>query len=278
MTEIYRKPEIWANPVKKPFPFQVGFTAPPGDFEICPSDFLRIAPETVGISSRLLHLSNYSHSLEERHRNFHLLEEVAECMANAGADVIGQVGTNWSHTGGKSPDDVREICKRFSDTYQTPFHMMGLSVLDALRELGAEKIAANTVYYWPDWSDGMIRFLRQGGFEVVSYGNFAELGAYPSQAALDEENFVVPEQVIFDTMARLAERAPDVDAYYISGVVCLARPGDGLRQRILHLETRLEDLVGKPVVASDTALYWRLFKTLGLAPVGRRGRLLSSLQ
>ena len=32
-----------------------------------------------------------------------------------------------------------------------------------------------------------------------------------------------------------------------------------------------------PIVSSDTALYWRIFKTLGLAPTGSRGRLLSTL-
>ena len=50
------------------------------------------------------------------------------------------------------------------------------------------------------------------------------------------------------------------------------------RAKLEAVETRLEELVGKPVVASDTALYWRLFKTLGIAPMGRRGQLLTSLQ
>jgi len=277
LVEGYRKPAVWSDPTRKPFPHQVGFTAPPKDFEICPSDFLRISPRSVGISSRLLYDGRYSHSLEDRHRNFHLLEEVAACMADAGADVIAQVGTNWSHTGDKTPDMVREICARFSDTYQTPFHMMGLSALDALQELGAEKVAVNTVYYHPDWSTGMIRFLRQGGINVPRFGNFADLGAYPSQAALDAENFIVPETVIFDTMQRLAEEVPDADAYYITGVACFA-PADGSPyRRVVHIERQLEELVGKPVVASDTALYWRVFKTLGIAPDGERGKLLSSL-
>ena len=35
---------------------------------------------------------------------------------------------------------------------------------------------------------------------------------------------------------------------------------------------------GKPIVASDVALYWRIFKTLGLAPKGTHGRLLTSLR
>ena len=39
----------------------------------------------------------------------------------------------------------------------------------------------------------------------------------------------------------------------------------------------LEERVGKPIVASDVALYWRIFKTLGLAPTGHHGLLLSTL-
>ncbi len=37
----YRKPERWADPANKLFPHQVGFTA-------APSDFLRLAPDSVG--------------------------------------------------------------------------------------------------------------------------------------------------------------------------------------------------------------------------------------
>jgi len=45
----YRKPAHWADPKNKLFPYQVGFTCPPHDFDAAPSDFLRIAPETVGV-------------------------------------------------------------------------------------------------------------------------------------------------------------------------------------------------------------------------------------
>lgn len=110
------KPERWFDPEKKLFPHQVGFTAPPHDFDAAPSDFLRISPRTVGVHGRLLHLPVYGHELEQRKDNFHLLEEVVQCMANAGADVVGQVGTNWSHAGGKSPADIRAFCDRMGDT------------------------------------------------------------------------------------------------------------------------------------------------------------------
>ena len=88
------KPQRWSNPDNKLFPFQVGFTAPPHDFDAAPSDFLRIAPESVGVHGRMLHVPGYAHELRQRADHFHLLEEVVHCMACNGADMVGQVGTN----------------------------------------------------------------------------------------------------------------------------------------------------------------------------------------
>ena len=74
------KPVRWKDPANKLFPHQVGFTAPPHDFDAAPSDFLRISPETVGVHGRMLHVPAYAHELGQRVDNFHLLEEVVQCM------------------------------------------------------------------------------------------------------------------------------------------------------------------------------------------------------
>ena len=77
-------------------------------------------------------------------------------------------------------------------------------------------------------------------------------------------------------MVRTAEHAPNADAYVVNGMPNFRRP-DGMPQRMVSLESALEALVGKPIVASDSALYWRIFKTLGIAPTTSQGRLLSTL-
>ena len=46
-----------------------------------------------------------------------------------------------------------------------------------------------------------------------------------------------------------------------------------ISRRIKALEERL----GKPLISHDNALYWRIFKTLGLSPTSQQGTLLSSL-
>ena len=272
----YRKPERWADPSSRLFPYQVGFTAPPHDFDAAPTDFLRMAPESVGVHGRMLHLPGYAHELEQRADNFHLLEEFVECMANNGADVCGQVGTNWVHCRGTTPGDIRDFLDRVSDAYQTPLHMAGYRLVEGLREIGAEKIALNSVYYWPDWRDGIARFLEQAGFDLVYYGNFVDLGLYATQEEVNDQIWIFPGEMARRSMLAVAERAPSAEAIVVNGMPNFRR-ADGLPQRISSLEVELESMLGIPIVSSDSALYWRIFKTLGIAPTGTHGRLLSSL-
>ena len=273
---MYRKPARWTEPGNKLFPCQVGFTAPPHDFDAAPTDFLRMAPEGVGVHGRMLHVPGYAHELAQRADNFHLLEEFVQCMANNGADVAGQVGTNWVHCHGTTPEEIRAYCARLSDRYETPFHMAGYCLVEGLRELGVEKIALNSAYYWPDWRDGIARFLRQAGFDLLYCGNFVDLGLYDTQEEVNGRHWIFPGEVAEQSMLRVAERAPAAQAIVVNGMPNFRRR-DGLPQRIASLETGLEALVGRPIVSSDSALYWRIFKTLDLAPTGEHGKLLSSL-
>ena len=272
----YRKPQRWKDPANKLFPHQVGFTAPPHDFDAAPTDFLAIAPRGVGAHGRMLHLPGYAHRLSQRRDNFHLLEEFVECMANNGADVCGQVGTNWVHVTGTTPDDIARYLDRIADTYETPLHMAGYCLVEALRELNVERIALNAVYYWPDWRDGVIRFLEQAGFDLVYAGNMVDLGFYETQEAVNALTWIFPGDLALESMRRTAERAPGAEAIVVNGMPNW-RDGDGLPRRTLHRIGEMEAALGLPVVSSDVALYWRIFKTLGLAPVGDHGRLLRSL-
>ena len=72
-------------------------------------------------------------------------------------------------------------------------------------------------------------------------------------------------------------KAPNVDAYLINGMSNYRRPSDGLAQRPVHHTEALESRLGRPVIGHDTALYWRVFKTLGITPEIAHGQLLSSL-
>ncbi len=236
-----------------------------------------MAPETVGVHGRMLHVPNYRHQHSQRRDNFALLEEFVECMANNGADVCGQVGSNWVHASGLGVGGIRDYCARLSETYETPFHMAGLAMVEVLRALNVEKVALNAVYHWPDWWRGTAEFLLEAGFDVLRAGNFVDQGWFASQAEVNAQIWCFDGDLAAKSFQYVAEQAPRAEAYLAAGMCNFRRPGDGLAQRFCSLEVGLEAMLGAPLVTHDNALYWRIFKTLGLAPVREQGRLLSSL-
>ena len=274
----YTKPTKWQNPAMKLFPYQIGLTYPPHDFDAAPSDLLRIAPESVGVHGWMLHVPDYAHRLDQRKKNFGMLEDFLECMANNGADVCGQVGSNWVHASELGVEGIREHCERLSDTYQTPFHMAGYAMVEALRDQNIEKVALNACYHRSSWYEGTVGFLREAGFDVVWAGNFFDQGWFPSQQAVDDCIWCFDEELLWKSFDFVAEQAPKVDAYLINGMSNYRRASDGLARRPLHHVAALEARLGKPVIGHDIALYWRIFKTLGIRPERAEGQLLSSLE
>jgi len=272
------KPKHWENPANKLFPHQVGFTCPPHDWDAAPSDFQRMAPGSVGVHGRMLHVPDYEHRLDQRRQNFDLLEEFVHCMSNNGADVCAQVGSNWVHACGLGVEGVRAHCEQLSEKYQTPFHMAGYAMVEALRDRNIEKVALNAAYHHPSWWQGTVGFLREAGFDVVWAGNFHDQGWFETQQEINDCIWCFDADLARKSFEYVAEQAPAVDAYLINGM-CNFRSGpNGQAQRPVHLEVELEALLGKPLISHDNALYWRIFKTLGLTPVTEQGSLLSSLK
>jgi len=247
------------------------------DFDAAPSDFLRISPESVGAHGRLLHAPGYSHELTQRADNFQLLDEVVHCFSNAGADVVGQVGTNWVHAGGRDVHDVCRFIAETSEKYETPLHMAGMTLVEACQEHGHERVALNSVYFWPDWRDGVVRFLRSADIDVVWYGNFVDMGFYETQTEVNDQTWIFPRDLALRSMQHAVEQAPDIDAVLVNGMSNY-RDENGLPRRLVGLVADIEAAIDKPVISADVSLYWQIFRTLGVAPLGRHGSLLSSIQ
>ncbi len=276
MSEQCQMPTEW-KPEHKLFPYQVGFTCPPHDWDAAPSDFSSISPETVGVHGWMLHVPDYKHQLTQRNQRFEMLEQFVHCMANNGADVCGQVGSNWVHASGLGVQGIHDFCNSMEDKYGVPLHMAGYAMVEALRELNVEKIAINGVYHWPEWWQGTAGFLKEAGFDVLWAGNFADQGWFDTQQDVNDCRWVFDGDLAEKSFTCVAEQAPDADAYIGLGM-CNFRTGpNGQPQRILHQTNNLEQLLGKPIVGNDTALYWRIFKSLSIKPTDEYGQLLSRL-
>lgn len=276
MADQMKMPSEWQEEHKL-FTHQVGFTCPPFDYDAAPSDFLRIAPRDVGVHGWMLHVPDYVHGLDQRKENFNMLEDFVHCMSRNGVDVCGQVGSNWVHASGLGVEGIREHCERLSEKYQTVFHMAGYAMIEALREMNVEKVALNAAYHWPEWWRGTVGFLREAGFDVLWAGNFHDQGWFASQEEVNAKRWVFDGDLASKSFAYVAEQAPDADAYLINGMCNFKSGLNGIPERPLHLTESLEAMLGKPVIGHDTALYWRIFKSLSIKPEGSHGSLLETL-
>ncbi len=102
-------------------------------------------------------------------------------------------------------------------------------------------------------------------------------GWLTSQDGINEQRWIFEGGLARQSFLYIAERALDADAYLINGMCSFRSGPEGLPQRPLHLAVELEDALAKPILGHDIALYWRVFRTLGLASEGQHGRLLDGL-
>jgi len=117
---------------------------------------------------------------------------------------------------------------------------------------------------------------RQAGLDLVYVGNFVDQGFYETQEDVNACTWIFPNDLALKSMQRVAEVAPGAEAILINGMPNWLDAA-GLPKRALHYAPEWEAMLGLPMIASDIALYWSIFRHLGTAPMGDHGRLLNSL-
>ena len=215
-------------------------------------EFYRMAPPGVTIhTSRVLLVGETTQ--ESYQRMAAALEDAAEALATAEVDVVA-----YSCTSGSIMCPLPQLLKSMTDKTGTPATAASAAVVAALRALGVERIAVATPY--PDLvNERQKKFLEEYGFRV-SHLEGLDLGH--TQEERRAINRVPPEAVF--RLARAVDR-PDAQAVFIS---CTAIP-------TIDIIAELEKELAKPVISSNTAVFWSCLRLLGIrVPVSGYGRLL----
>ena len=248
-----------------------GFVTTPQYFDDSPQQFLQIAPRGTGILQRVNHIPGYAYELEQRAKNFDLLEESAICLGRSFCQAIGQVGTNWVHCNGTSPGDIVRICDELSEKAGARFFMAGQCIVDGLREIGAKRITVANGYFRDDWSSGINGYLEAAGFEILWAGDIIDQGIvanHEEKLRIEAETlWDYPNHIMLAAAVDAHKRAPTADA--------IVQTGAGFR--MLQVVETIEGQTSKPLIASDFSLYWAMLKHMGLPAAPGYGQLLSSL-
>jgi len=233
----------------------IGMIVPPAAGEV-PSEAYGVYPEGVryvarGLALGKLTIDGYGAVIDR-------VEELSrELHEKEGADAIALMGTSLSFFRGSGFNE--ELVRVMKAATGLPATTMSNGIRDALRAVGAQRVAVGTAY--TDEVNAQLRgFLEVSGFEVLSLESLG-LVEVPEIHAVTEEQVVA-----------LGERAADrangkADAVLIS---C-----GGLKST--NLAPELEPRVGVPVVASATAGVWAALRLVGINPatatLGALGRV-----
>ncbi len=258
----------------KPSVHKVGFITPPGWFDISPTEFLRIAPKNTIVMQTVMRPHTFGYSVDEFLAAEPELTACANSLSAAGADVMAQFGYPFSFVHGW--DGAQQVQQRIQSSSATPFVMMGVEVVHALRHLGCRSIAVATTYYSAKMANLLTAYLAEAGQNIALAENWESLGmatgtdsdVFVGEDELDPMDWQTPVHAVEKAVRAVSQNAPDAD--------CILVTGGGMR--LLHIAERLEKEVERPIVAGDLALYWGFLRRLGIKEgVRGQGKLLATL-
>lgn len=167
-------------------------------------------------------------------------------LTDARVDVVAYACTSATLSGG--PDFDQQFCRELAEKAGCPAVTAAGAVIEAIRSLGASRIAFTSPYV-PALSSDSIKFIQACGIEVVSEAVFeTELTSLGQNALTPRDAY---------DMALRAD-CPDADAVVIS---CTD-------YRALEAVTAIERTLGKPVITSNQALMFSCLSRLGLPTDG----------
>ena len=202
-------------------------------------DFFTMAPEGVGVHITRLKTDDYTTPKTLAKHITNMAEAAARLQPDTKPEVISYSCTSGSIVNGETRV-FAEIAK--GAPWTQPMCLV-TGVVDALRELGAQKIVVGTPYL-DEINVAEAEFLVQKGFEVLDIQGLnlktgLEFGrvtsAYWKKFALEIDH-------------------PEADAIFLS---C-----SGIRS--LDVIDEIEQAAGKPVVTSNQAQFWSCLRRAGI--------------
>lgn len=196
-------------------------------------EFYQCLPE--GVSAHITRMEFKEATPEYYERMLDDIPAGARMLSHARVDAILFACTSGSFYGGPGHD--QKIISKIREHCDAPASTTSTAVLKAFKAMKAEKVAVATPY--EDWVNEFEKtFFEANGVHVLNIGG---LGL---RAGVGE---VIPE--IFYRFAKAQDRK-EADVLFLS---CM-----GLRT--LEVLPRLEQDLGKPVLSSNQASLWMLFR------------------
>lgn len=236
-------------------PKTIGFISPSNWVDPTPAEFPTVCLECVVTQQypmTLLDFDNVAAVEEELIRGCRVL-------GNIGCDAVGIVGTPFGWTGFSRAEQAMGHRERLEAAAGIPIVFASASIVMALRRLGAKRVGLACTYYSNLWRDRWAGFMVESGFEVVAR-TMADQRLRPLHHEGDRDHWYPSNELIATSVERLVREYGNADAIVVTGA--------GARTLACH-ET-LQAIAARPVIGSDTALYWALAAATGIELVPGR--------
>jgi maleate cis-trans isomerase len=154
----------------------------------------------------------------------------------------------WACTSGSfvfGPEGARDQASGVAAVAGVPASSTSIAFVDAAKHLGVRRVAV-AASYPEDVAQHFVRFLREGGVEVVAMGSHGIITAA-------EVGTLEPERVV--AMVKAADH-PDAEAVLVPDTA----------MHTLAIIDELEAAIGKPVLTANQVTVWKGLQLLGPVP------------
>lgn len=219
----------------------IGMIVPPASGRV-PPEAEAIYPSGVKFLTRGIGIDSVS--IESFNSVVDRVADLSRELKAEGAQAVAMMGTSLSFYRGVAFND--ELARLIHDATGLPSTTMSNGIRDALRALGARRIAVGTAYT-DDLNAKLRTYLADCGIEVLALESLGLSGV--------KEIHAITEDQVVDLGERAAKAAgPDAQAILVSCGGLIAT----------NLAPKLEARTGLPTVASATAGLWSAVRLLGI--------------